>query len=177
MIVKVPNCIFCSAPNTTKEHVFSRWTHKYMPRRKKDKTPSVRGVELLDGSSTKIVKMPGDIRDWQIACVCGGFEHTCNAGWMKALEDRTMPILTPLILGKNIYLTPIQQDVIASWVALKCMVAEYETGFIATTSEQRARMYSIQKSPESGWAIWIARGSNPNGIPAWSSAALKITEN
>ncbi len=144
---------------------------------RKGKTLSVRGVENLDGSGTNLVKMAGDIRDWQIACVCGGLKNTCNSGWMKELEDRAMPILIPLLQGKHVFLTPIQQEVIASWTALKCIVAEYEIGLVTTSREQRVRMYNFQKPPEIGWAVWIGRGTNQLNYPAWSSAALKITDN
>lgn len=176
MIVKVPNCIFCGAPKTTREHVFPQWTHKYMANRKKGKTLSVRGIQNLDGSGTKLVKMPGDIRDWQIQCVCGGLNDTCNNGWMRKLEEKAAPNLEPLILGNQFYLTPIQQATIASWVALKCMVAEYEEGYITTTQEQRDQMRITQKPPVDSWAIWIARAMNKSDLPAWSSLAIKVTE-
>ena len=146
-----------------------------MPPRPKGKTVSIRGVENLDGSGTYFAKMAGNIRDWQIKCVCGGVATSCNSGWMKKIEDQARPILIPLILGQNLFLTPIQREIVAVWVALKCMVGEYEDPTkITTPPEQRARMYAVQKPPEHGWGIWIGRAENPSRFTIWSSHSLKI---
>jgi hypothetical protein len=41
----ITECIFCGAgPPLTQEHVFSRWTHRYLPKGRKGKYQSVRGV-------------------------------------------------------------------------------------------------------------------------------------
>jgi hypothetical protein len=96
------------------------------------------------------------MRDWQIECVCGGGSSTCNNGWMRRLEEKAKPVLTSLILGKEIRISETQKKQIAAWIALKCMVSEYfYAGSVTTHHTQRKRMMRIQEAPKKGWGIWI----------------------
>jgi hypothetical protein len=44
-----------------------------------------------------MAKGPGDIHDWKVKCVC----EPCNNGWMRELEEKVRPLITPLIQGKE----------------------------------------------------------------------------
>ena len=77
--------------------------------RQKGRTISLIGTVYLDREETSLVKLPGQLRDWQIRCVCGGTHLTCNSGWMKRIEDQAKPILVPLILGNPARLQPRDQ--------------------------------------------------------------------
>ena len=63
-----------------------------MAPREKGRLPFTVGVEYLDKTDIRFLKLPGQLRDWQIRCVCEGTHETCNGGWMKEIEDRAKPI-------------------------------------------------------------------------------------
>lgn len=118
------HCVFCGADKSllTKEHVFSRWTHKFMAPRAKGKAQSVRGIEHQDASKsyTEVVKLSGQLRDWNVKYLCDCDHTTCNGGWMKGMEDTAKPILKPLILGVHTdedrhRISLSDQAIIAAW--------------------------------------------------------------
>jgi len=78
-------CIFCGIEGSqtsegalTKEHVYSNWTRRFVPRTLK-KFKSLRAVARTDHTQFVYINRPGDIRDWQVLCVCA----VCNNGWMR----------------------------------------------------------------------------------------------
>lgn len=148
-------CMFCGASPTTWEHLFSRWTHRFMQPRQLPKAVSHRGSLYVDRRDLHPVKLPGQVRDWQIKCVCGGDRRSCNGGWMKDLEDRARPSMIPLITGRPTRLSPQAQTEIATWAALKAMVSEHAFGRSFTHHMQRKRMMRRHLPPENGWAVWI----------------------
>jgi hypothetical protein len=153
----IPNCIFCGAnPRLTQEHIFSKWLHRYLPAIRAGSYESIRGARKPEESEHHVIKRPGDIRDWQIRCVC---EKTCNNGWMRKLvEDRARLILIPLVKGESVRITPSQQQIIAAWATMKAMVAEWNIRDHATTNHmQRKRMMWRQLPPQRGWGVWIGK--------------------
>jgi hypothetical protein len=139
------------------------------------KIRSLRAIEYADRSEGQVIKMPGQMRDWQIKCVCGGTHLTCNGGWMKTLEDKARPILIPLITGQQTRLSPTDQVTIAGWAALKAMVSEYDPGGKVTTHHtQRKRMKALQLPPEKGWGIWIGHYERVRWKPEWISRPLLV---
>ena len=123
-------CIFCGIEGSqtpegalTKEHVYSNWTRRFVPRTLK-KFKSLRGVARTDHTQFVYINRPGDIRDWQVLCVCA----VCNNGWMRQqIENPARPIMIPLIIisGEPVRLSPDQQQIVATWAAAKAMVAEF----------------------------------------------------
>jgi hypothetical protein len=102
------------------------------------------------------IKRSGDVHDFQIRCVCGGLRNTCNAGWMKDIEDAAKPIMVPMMNGNKIRLNPDAQKKLAAWSALKAMVMEYnQIGNVTTTQNERDVLRTTYLPPNSGWAIWI----------------------
>jgi hypothetical protein len=93
-------CIFCGVEASqtaegalTKEHVYSNWTRRFVPRTT-TMFRSLRATEHPDRTDFVFVKRPGDVRDWQVLCVCAA----CNNGWMRRqIDDRARPIMIPLI--------------------------------------------------------------------------------
>jgi hypothetical protein len=76
----------------------------------------------------------------------------------RAIERRTQPILTSLIKGESIRITPQQQEIIAAWATMKAMVAEWNVrGHVTTSHMQRKRMMWRQLPPDHGWGVWIGR--------------------
>jgi len=175
MTAPTKKCIFCGSPNLTKEHIFSRWTHRYMPPRAKGRVLSQVGTLYPDKDARRLVKLPGQVRDWQIKCVCGGNDSTCNNGWMRKIEDRAKPILVPLIQGKPTRLSEEAQATIASWAVLKTMVAEYDVNGQVTTHWTHRRMIRDRQLPPSkGWGVWIGYYQRVNWRPQWSSSAFLV---
>jgi hypothetical protein len=154
---QIDNCIFCGAGGPlTKEHIFSRWIHRYLPASRTRSYESLRGTRHPSDSEHHIVKRAGDIRDWQVRCVC---QKTCNNGWMRQLvEDRARPVLLPLIRGEEMRITPAQQESIATWATMKAMVGEWLVrGHVTTNHMQRKRMMYRQLPPKQNWGVWIGR--------------------
>lgn len=170
-------CIFCGVEGSetpegklTQEHVYSDWTRRFVPRTMK-KYRSLRAIQRPDHSSFMHVKQPGDIRDWQVRCVCA----CCNNGWMRKLDNLARPIMIPLIQGKKIRLHAQEQTVLAAWAAMKAMVAEYGNSEIVTTHHaQRQRMKRIQLPPEGRWGIWIGRYIRERWPSHWVSQHFLI---
>ncbi len=51
----------------------------------------------------------------------------CNSGWMSALEGDVQPTLLPMIKGENTGITPVGQNLLATWVlktALMCQLMQ-----------------------------------------------------
>lgn len=170
------NCIFCGCSPTTKEHVFSHWTHKFLPPRVAGKTEVIQGIKFIDKSDFRMRKLPGELCDWQIKCVCGGASNSCNNGWMRSkVEEPAIKVLSDLILGNEVRILPDQQMKIASWATLKCMIAEYESGgFVTTHQMQRKRLMKRQLPPSHGWGIWIGACPQNTRRLSWQSSAYLV---
>lgn len=165
-------CIFCGSPGPlTKEHVYSNWTRRIVPRTMK-KYDSLRATSYHDRSDFIFVDRPGDIRDWQVRCVCG---LMCNNGWMRQLDNVARPIMIPLVKGEEVRVTPDDQRIISAWASMKAMVAEYaESEFVTTHHMQRQRMMKVQLPPAKGWSVWIGRYVKVGGPNYWSAIPFLV---
>jgi hypothetical protein len=172
----VTKCIFCGSGNLTGEHVFSRWTHKYMGPRGKVKAKSHRGKQHLNDLETKITKLPGQLRDWQVWCVCGGDHKSCNGGWMRDIENAAKPIMVPLILGHESRLFANHQKIIATWAVLKAMIAEYDPRSETKVSVHHAHRTYLMKhlAAPKGWAVWIGSFERREWPPEWVGRHLLL---
>jgi hypothetical protein len=109
-----------------------------MPPRKRGKASASVDKQYVDKIEEKVVKLPGQLRDWQVKCVCGGTHLTCNGGWMKSIEDQAKPIMKDLIVGNERRISPDEQKIIATWAILKVIIAEYDVkGDITIHYKQR----------------------------------------
>ncbi len=170
MANETATCIFCGTTPTTREHVFPRWSHRHLGPRQNLRIKSFQGVQFYDHSVSRVFKMHGQMRDWQIKCVCGGTDRSCNSGWMNALEDKAQPILTHLILGHQKRISSQEQSIIAAWAALKAMVAENtQGGFVTTHHMQRKYLAKHSVAPKLGWGIWIGHYERHDWLPEWVS--------
>jgi hypothetical protein len=168
------HCIFCGSPDLTAEHIFSRWTHRFLPPRSMRKYHVVRVDAQINRSDRFLIKRLGDIRDWKIPCVC---EKTCNNGWMRQrIENLARPIMIPLISGDaslkgaTTRILPHQQKIIATWAVLKAMVAEYDPqSWVTTHHMQRQYLRRLAAPPPHGWAVWIGPYIRGNWLPHWGS--------
>ena len=158
-------CIFCGGRPLSAEHVWSRWTHKYIPydpahRAKK----ALVSVSFRDRTDYERVPMPQDLRQWKVRVVCA----RCNNGWMSLVENRAKSILVPLFSGKQARLHPEAQTRIATWISLKTMVCEFDQlGHMVSHHTQRRRLMVKSLPPATSMAIWIGHYVRNDWIPRW----------
>jgi hypothetical protein len=172
-----PNrCIFCGARvRLTQEHIFSRWTHRFVPKTKGAYQRLIAEAHF-DRTDYKRRKKPGDILDWQVRCVC---EAHCNNGWMRRnVEDIAKPTLIQLMKGEDCRIAPEQQRQIATWAIMKAMVSQYDRTGIATVHYRHRRlMMTKQAPPEDGWAVWIGHFQRGETCSTrWFSVPFQLLE-
>jgi hypothetical protein len=144
----------------------SKWTHDLLPQRKPGRVKSAVGIEYTDRFEFTLSKMPGQMRDWTVECVC----RDCNNGWMREIENLAKPIMTPLILGKPGRIWPRDQQIIATWAVLKAMVANHQTVERADLDY----MYQHHLPPPDRWAVWIGHYERGAWKPEWLSRHFAV---
>ncbi len=162
-------CIFCGRRNVTKEHIFSQWTHKHMLPRDVGRASSVVGIAYPDRIEYVRAKMPGQMRDWQIKCVCGGNDTTCNNGWMRRLDNAADPVMTPLILGQETRLSERDQRIIAAWAVLKAMIADHNR-----VHHTQRKQFRRKHWPPAGWTVWIGHYERKTMKEEWFSRPFPV---
>jgi hypothetical protein len=171
-------CIFCGVEASqtpegalTREHVYSNWTRRFVPRTM-TMFRSLRATAHPDRTDFVFVKRPGDVRHWQVLCVCAA----CNNGWMRQqIENRARPIMILLIKGQHVRLSPDQQKIIATWAAMKAMVAEYgELESVTTHHAHRKYLMRHRLPPQRGWSIWIAHYRQQNAPVLWFASPFLV---
>jgi hypothetical protein len=109
---------------------------------------SVRGVRSRPGPLNR----KGDARSQKLKVAC----VPCNTGWMSKLQDRTKPVLLPLLLREPKSIAGWDQNFLAVWLTMFTMV--YETTipeYAATTAHQRIT-FKEQIQPPEHWIFWCA---------------------
>ena len=152
----------------------SNWTRRFVPRTLK-KYKSLRATAHSDHTDFIFVHRPGDIRDWQVLCVCAA----CNNGWMRQqIDEPARSTMIPLIKGQQVRLSRSQQQIIATWAAMKAMVAEYgESEYVTTHHAQRKYLMKHHLPPKKGWSIWVAHYRKGNAPLLWSSEPFLVLPN
>jgi hypothetical protein len=147
-------CIFCGAIGTTREHIFSEWTHSFFLPRVNRKARMHIAVSYEDRTDVvDDLKMPGPIQDWQIKCVCA----RCNNEWMNDIEKLARPIIEPLCRGDRVRLSEADQKIIAIWAIIKIMVVHHRY----VHHKQRKQMMEKQEPPRR-WGVWVATHERGN---------------
>jgi hypothetical protein len=180
---EIRGCIFCGDPELTGEHVFPKWSHRYLPVDEERNHQSLRGVQGPHTAEQHVIIKSGDIRHWKVKCVCG---ERCNNGWMRSkIEDAAKPILIPLIRGEECRGFPADQARLAAWATMKAMVAEWNVKGHATTHHMH-RKYLMRHhlAPQKGWGVWIGQfvtnKRKPVGErfhPLWAAHPFALAKN
>jgi len=173
MAHRVGKCIFCGdVGQLTGEHVFSHWTHKFLPPRSK-KYVSLRATSYIDQTEFKNVSKHGDVRDIKVYCVC---EKRCNNGWMRQyIEDTAIQIMKSLIIGSDSRIFPHQRKLIASWAVMKAMVSEYDFGqHVSTHHTHRKYIMKHHHPPLKGWGVWIGHYIRRAPTPSWLHLPFRV---
>lgn len=165
-------CIFCQRTRPlvtiTKEHLFSRWVDKVLtaellgPDRSFERTVS--GPDGTVHSKTWPTEVIAAI---EAPVVCGNSPDGCNGSWMCDLDGTVTSLIEPMMLGAPRVLSPGEQQVIATWAAMKSMVLEYVWSteqVIVFPQAARTFVYS-QRRPPANMQIRIAAVES-DGRPA-----------
>lgn len=151
--------------------MFADWLRAYIPREMTDHQLEVT-VTYPDEERSKRQKRTGDPHARRIRCVC----RACNTGWMSRLQEESKAILEPILTGKATHLYKRQQTLIAAWIAMTVMVAEFiDRDSVAVDQEDRVRL-KRRKRPPSHWRIWIARGQPPARPPLYYHRAVAFAD-
>jgi hypothetical protein len=149
-------CIFCGGKPLTKEHIWSEWTYRYVPRdpsahHRRSVFRGVAGIRGLDNSK----RHQGLTNALKVKAVC----RSCNSGWMSGLDNRVQPVLAPFMLDNPSVLTVEKQHILSAWLTMKCMVYEMSIGnqddVVASPSERQFMMDRL--APPDTWRVWVGR--------------------
>ena len=99
----------------------------------------------------------------------------CNNGWMSAMEGRTKPILTKLMLAKKlpIDLTADEQDQLAIWAYKTALVMDFnleglsDEKFISIRPSAYKRFYRSRVPPDRGVRVWTLPVRDPKAGLWW----------
>jgi hypothetical protein len=145
-------CVYCGGSGMSKEHIFPDWLAPYVPR---TRTTNTEHFQLLERDGTPrqelFRKQQGDPYTRKLRVVC----QECNNGWMSRLQTETKPILLPLLTGQSTTLYRKQQTILARWIAMSIMTADFRPPADPAISQgERARVMAGNRVG-SNWRIWI----------------------
>lgn len=142
-------CIFCDGLGLTKEHIFADWLRG--PLGKKSTHATLRSTRGPEGEGPYKKTRQGDPLTHKLRVVCGA----CNGGWMSVLQNKTKPILTPLLSGDWSNLSEADLPILAAWVAMTAMVIDFENrGTQMISPEVRADFRKGKEAP-ANWEIYM----------------------
>jgi hypothetical protein len=164
-------CIFCNEPKKlSKEHLWSKWTrqlvkHDALQHEHKNQVFRITGIDRTERT------YGGDARNRGIRAVC----KECNSGWMSSIEEWARPALEPLIKGEHAFLDHDSQRAVATWIAMKAMVAEYfDPSRVAIPLSERQFLRDHRKPPEANWRIWIGNFARDKWAGHWAHSYMGI---
>lgn len=139
--------MFCgNTASPSREHVIPRWVNKKLGSRAvvEERSGTVRKLDALS------VVLPQ-------VCV------SCNTGWMKELEERTAPVLGPMLLGPalSVVLDPVQQAILATWAVKTSLLLTYRTfklqsaGWIPADNLKWLYLQGRSDRPPPGARVWL----------------------
>jgi hypothetical protein len=150
-------CAFCgNAGDLTKSHIWPEWIDKILPQtathhehqigRFQTYTPKVPGPQPW----SKLKQGHVGTRKPRNTCL------RCNSGWMRRIEEATMPFLGSLLLGEPQLLDTFSQRLLATFLCLVTMRNEISSQMRAIPASDRGWLMA-HFEPPAGWKIWIAR--------------------
>ena len=159
-------CAFCGKPgNLTKSHIWPEWCEAILPQAATHHQqiigefqtfkPTAKGPQY----SQKV--RPGHVGSRKPRNTC----LTCNGGWMRLIEENTMPFLDLLILGKPHSLDLVEQQMLAALLCLVSMRLEvsWREGPKAIPQSDRDWLMEYPEPPPN-WKIWIGKHIGVNAI-------------
>jgi hypothetical protein len=164
---KLPGkCIFCGGGNLTKEHFWPDWVGTVL-----GISNTVNRVEDLWTRSPgqpvpKLInrqERPGPThKKKKIRKVCS----TCNNGWMSEIENELTTVLGPLIVDREVTLSPEDQHTLAIWTTLKTFIAEWSIPNNVVPPQELRTDFMTSRTIPPNLTIWIAQC----GRDGWEAA-------
>jgi hypothetical protein len=153
-------CLFCPNAADSKEHLWSDWILKSLPKRTLIR--QIIGKSPLKQFSSAVT----------VKCVC----RRCNNGWMSELEATVKPPIGSMMQDLPLTLDTLQQKNISLWAMKTAMVVD------ATNTNTRARCYQrhqceqlrLQSSIPMRSRIWLGRFSGSGLLAAGTDISLDI---
>ena len=103
-------CIFCNGRVDSNEDIWPKWVLRLLKKSHDERVPM---------RAQRYKEQPKEWPTKDSALKIGNVCQECNNGWMSRLEDQVKPILSPMILGKPVIVTPSQQERVTAWLT-KC---------------------------------------------------------
>lgn len=149
-------CIFCNRPGLTRTHIWPEWLHQLIQ-------PGAHTLEEVshegdDPSAYRSRTLQGSIFRQRPKLCCA----KCNGGWMARFENEMVKFAKPLFTSweTRAVLNPHQQRVLAVWITLICVLAEFiDHRNRITTPEAERKFIKARRVPPDTWAI-VACSSN-----------------
>lgn len=148
-------CAFCGGKPTTNEHIFPRWLERYLPADRRQQREVARY-----GEGGFDVRHPTIGLDFRVNRVCA----RCNNGWLSELEERSIPILDPLISGLQLrLLSPREQRQLALWAVKTAMLTDLTQAEPILRFTMRSRLRTHRAVP-AGTRVWLGACGELNPI-------------
>jgi hypothetical protein len=152
-------CVFCgNLGELTKSHIWPEWAQTLLPEAATHREHSIGKFDTFRPTAAgpalfqKIRQGHVGTRKPRNTCV------TCNSGWMRLIEESTMPFLAPLLLAQPHRLDLAEQQMLAALLCLVSMRLElsWRDGPKAIPQSDRDWLMETPEPP-ANWKIWIAR--------------------
>jgi hypothetical protein len=155
-------CVFCgSGEGLTKSHVWPEWAEAILP------VTATHHEQIIGEFSTFIPKAKGPVFWRKIKQGHVGTRKPrntcfrCNSGWMRTIEEATMTLMPPLLLGGPRLLWPTEQRLLATFLSLVCMRVEFSSREMRAIPAADHVWVMKRNEPPPHWRIWIARYDGP----------------
>jgi len=155
MKLSTKKCIYCNSPARSEEHIFPRWVRDSVPWRFSHTAHTIRSFGTA-GSGPLTRRR--DLLQQKLRILCA----KCNNNWGSALQNRSKPILLPIIRGEGSSINnSVDATCVATWATMMTIVMEFTNPrLVCTTATQRSRFRSEIK-PIKGWQVWMATMKEP----------------
>lgn len=147
-------CVFCGKPGKLeREHIISDWISDSL--KLAGLTPPIKH-EMKSGERI-IVWIGANRLEVAPKCVC----RTCNGGWMSDLEVAVRPVLEPLLYAKERTVSPAEQTLIATWLAVKAVAVRYGLSPPEPLEQSWRRWIYTHREPPPTWYAWLGLYGGP----------------
>lgn len=144
-----PPCIFCGSPGKTAEDAWPKWLLKRLKKQ-------LGGPTIIDWEFDHQPRRPRySIR------IEGFCEKTCNNGWMRRLENETIPVLSPMFLGQAVDLASTHQLTLATWAVVRAVVFDCLRPPRHHDSRDTTHLLTHLTPPASTFGVWLGYCLHP----------------
>lgn len=150
------NCIFCSENGKlSKEHLWPEWIRGRLSTTQDDKYLN----EIYSGEAKQKMTLEtskeqnGNLASLKFRVVC----ESCNNGWMSQIEEKVKPFFSQALSSSIQDVDESMQEYIATWIAMKVMVAEQSDGKTMVTPPGDLKDFYLTKLIPSYYRIYIGK--------------------